>query len=482
MKKLLTLAILFCMVLASACSEQTGPVTTDTAEAAVDTAEVDEIGITPDIPADLRYDGKTFRILATPDANYGPVLEDFELDKNADVLQQALYNRLIDTEDRFGISVELNYGVEREIINVSRSAINAGSDEFDMVADVAMWHRDAVYEGLYLPVSELTYVDLDKPWWGKSYIESVSVNSEKPYILFGSINLKSIERSVCTLFNIDMMRDVKGISEQEMYDMVLDDKWTLDKMIELVKDTYNDENGNTVADEGDVYGYAHTDGGQINWLAFSSGLSFTSRDENGYPVLTLNNERSVALTDKLIRLFKGEDAFSDPNQSVGVEVFSSGHALFYVNRFICLGWLRDSNVNYGILPPPKYDETIEEYYVAVAENTQWQMVPVTEPDPEFASAVIEYLAYAGHKDVIPAYYDITVKFKYTRGDLEGASQMLDIIMANQRNDFMSVNTLGGMESIFYEVVKSGNNTFSSRYASLESGAKYRLRQYASDLG
>lgn len=482
-KRSLTLALLVCMLLATACTGQNTPVATDTTAAdTVSTDEVDDTVIKPDIPSDLRYDGNTFRILATPDANYGPVLDDFELDKNADVLQQALYNRLIRTEERFGITMELNYGVEQQILGMSRASVNANSDDFDMVADVAIWHREGVYEGLYMPVNDLKYIDLDKPWWSKDYIESVSINPNDPYILFGSINLKSVERSACVLFNIDMMRDVKGISEQEMYDLVIDGKWTLDKMIELMKDTYTDENGNTSSDLNDTYGFVHTDYNEIKFFVFSSGLEFTGRDEDGYPVLALNNERSVSLADKLITLFKGEDSFSQLTQGETVEIFSAGRSLFYINRFISLGWLRDSNVNYGIIPPPKYDETIDEYYVAVGDHTQWQMVPLTEPDPDFASAVIEYLAYEGYKDVIPAYYDITVKFKYTRGDLEGSSKMLDIIMANQRNDFMSVNSLGGMEGIFNQVVRSGNNNFSSQYASMVNGANYRLKQYVSNLG
>lgn len=482
-KRFLTLAILVGMVLATACTGQNTPVSTDTADT-VDTATVEEAKITPDIPADLRFDGRSWRVLLTYDAPFGPVLEDFVLEESADVFTQALYNRIIKTEERFGIDIEFDYlNGPNECAPIAQQSILSGNDDYDLVVDTAIWHLGLIYDGLYTPVNDLPYTDLEKPWWNKEYIESVSVNPNNPYILFGSISQKAIERSCCTFVNTDLLEERKDMTADELYEMVLDGKWTLDRMIELNKDSYDDANGNTVKDDADYHGFIH-DYFYSDYMVFSCGVEFTSRDEDGYPVLNMNNERTVEFCDKLISLFHSPDSYNGRSQNESIATFASGHALFYNNRiFTCVwGEMRDTNMNYAIIPNPKFDETVEDYYTHVAANTQWHMVPVTHTDLEFTSAVTEYFAYLGYEEVIPAYYDITVKFKYTRGDLDNASRMLDIITETQRTDFMSVNTLNGMEKVVSEIVKSGQNNFSSLYAQRLSTANYYLNKYINALG
>ncbi len=482
-KRLLSLALLLCMISATACVGSENPVDTDSAT--VDTSAVaDDNIVTPDIPSDLRFDGKTWRVLATYDASLGPVLDDFVLEESADVLTQAQYNRLIKTEDRFGINVELNYlNGPNECAPAAQQSILSGTDDYDLVVDTAIWHLGQIYDGLYTPVNDLPYINLDKPWWNRGYIESVSVNPANPYILFGSINPKSIERSCCTFVNTDLLEERRGISADELYDIVLAGDWTLDLMLELNKDAYDDANGNTIKDDEDYHGFIH-ENFWSNYLFYSCGVEFTGRDEDGYPVLNLNNERTVELCDKLISLYHSPDSYNGRTQNESIATFASGHALFYTNRiFTCVwGEMRDTEMNYAIIPNAKFDETVEDYYTSVAENTQWHMVPVTHKDLEFTSAVTEYFAYLGYEDVIPAYYDITVKFKYTRGDADDASEMLDIITRTQRSDFMSVNTLGGMESVIPQVVRSGQNTFASKYAENEFLANRKLQQYIEALG
>ena len=127
--RLMTLALAGCMLFCTACTGTTTTNGNDTVDPSTVTEPADS-GIQPDIPKELRYDGRVFRVLATPDAYYGPVInEDFELENNADVLRQALYNRLLDVENRFGITMELNYGVEHEILSASRSSVNSQSDD-----------------------------------------------------------------------------------------------------------------------------------------------------------------------------------------------------------------------------------------------------------------------------------------------------------------------------------------------------------------
>lgn len=477
--------LLLASLLLCACSEAAPK---DNTPQTQDTAQTSETAVTqeesPDIPSDLRFDGTYFRILSTTGNYLGQNVADFDIENKADALNQALYDRLVSVEDRFGITFDIQYHNSRDIEGLARQSINAASDDYDMVWGVSSYVQSTVYEGLYMQIADLPYIDLDRPWWNKKYIESVSVDSDSPCILFGPINWNAVERSVCTFFNIDMMQTVKGLSEQDVYDLVLEGKWTLDKLTELSKDVYIDENGNTRQDAEDTYGFIHHGFWQVDFMAYASGLRFTERDEDGYPVLALNNDRSVELTEKLLTLFiKTDGVFNPQDNELHVTMFGAGQSLFLLNRFFICSWdhIRKQDVNYGIIPTPKLDETIDNYYSPVERLVQWCMIPKTVSDPEMVSAVTEQMAYEGYNRVLPAYYETTLKFKYTRGDLDGASQMLDIITENQYTDFMGANTLGGMEQIFKTVVKSGSNSFASTYASYERSANAYIQKYVSAL-
>ena len=481
-KRLLASALLLSLMLVGCTGDKEGA-DTDRETVPEETTEDD---LVYNIPDDLKFPDTPFRMLLSGGAYMADKWENFE-DGKMDVLLKATYDRQVKTEEKFGVDIEVLYsaGIDTADDDV-RMSVTSMSDDYDFVAACCNYVQQSIYEGLYMPVSDLPYIDLDMPWWNKGYIESVSLNVDEPYLLFGPINYNSVQRSVCTAFNNDILERVHGLTPDDMYDMVLDGEWTYDKFTELIKDTYVDENGNTVHDIDDTYAFIHCGYWQVDFMAFGAGLTFSERDDNGYPVLALNNERSIQLADKLLAIFnnKSEVYNATGGSGDGFNMFGAGKTMFYIERFLALekDVIRGSDVEYGIIPVPKLDETVDNYYSPVERLVQWGLVPITVQNPEMVSAVLEFMAYEGYKNVMPAYYDITLKLKYTRGDdLDTASRMLDIITENQYTDFLGANALGGLEKIFTKVVMSGQNTFASNYASLEQVALATIQQYIDAL-
>ncbi|MBQ8551643.1 MAG: hypothetical protein IJ428_02385 [Clostridia bacterium] len=268
---------------------------------------------------------------------------------------------------------------------------------------------------------------------------------------------------------------------QDLYDLVYNGEWTIDKMAELASQVYEDANGNTINDFDDIHGLVQFGASSFNWMAFSSGIDFTTRDEDGYPELNLNNETTLALCDKLLAFLTNNEAVYKHNDNhEHVWKFSNGKALFLQNRFFLTGWeqLRTMEQDYGILPMPKYDESIEGYHSTVEALVQWGGVPVTAADPVFVSAVAEAYAYEGRQRITPAYYETTLKLKQTRDD--ASMEMLDMIMAGRDTDYLFINPLGGMNEVFNKVFNSNQNSFASQYASLEMAANATLQGLIED--
>ncbi len=387
---------------------------------------------------------------------------------------------MLDTSERLGVEFEYYVASPFEIASTwVYTAVNSWSDDYDAVFTVDTNVRAMADMSFFRPVSDLEYVNLDNVWWAKDYIESVSLNPDDPYLLFGSITYdQAVERLVCTTFNKRLLKEIHGLEDDDLYQMVLDGEWTIDEFIELSRGVYPDD-GDGVVDKDDVHGLTSTDISAFVNLVYSSGLEFTGRDEDGFPTLALNNERTISLVEKLLALSKDSGYFNTKGIDGAndyVHKFKAGNSLFAITRFFNVWSLSDMSDDYGMVPMPKFDEDTDGYTSVVTTYVEWGAVPVTCERTAMTSAVLECMAYEGYEHVVPAYFENAIKLRYTRGDLSLETQMLDLITQGARTDFLYVNSLGGMGNIFRDIFEEGENVFSSTYDSYETAVLIKIQQ------
>ena len=104
-----------------------------------------------------------------------------------------------------------------------------------------------------LPIDELPYVDLSKPWWDKDVNQGFSIKGHL-MMINGDISPYSFNLTACMYFNKKLF---DKYDLEYPYQLVRDGKWTLDKLIELTKDftADTDGDGKITADGGsDVFG------------------------------------------------------------------------------------------------------------------------------------------------------------------------------------------------------------------------------------
>ncbi len=140
--------------------------------------------------------------------------------------------------------------------------------------------------------------------------------------------------------------------------------------------------------------------------------------------------------------------------------FQEDRALFADHTFYSTIALRDMDSDFGIIPFPKYDENQAQYGAMVEAGTRTMTVPANVKNYDLCGAVLETLHFLSLKEVMPAYYEVTLKGKVSR-DSE-SSRMLDIIMESICFDL-------GM-TMFNDSVKDG--IFTPQF-------KNNQRQYAS---
>lgn len=174
-------------------------------------------------------------------------------------------------------------------------------------------------------------------------------------------------------------------------------------------------------------------------------MDIYTQSNDGF-VFEFGNERAVNTLQKLRSIIfdSGEARYAlHGNGDVDWQLSTGGGnyaSLPFVNgnvMFTC-GLVADAETlapnltfNWGILPYPKYDETMEEYQ-SYLQRYIYAMIPVTLTDTDATGAVLEALSSEIYHSVIPEYVEVSLKVRYSPD--EGTSRMFDIIRNNIVSD------------------------------------------------
>ena len=145
--------------------------------------------------------------------------------------------------------------------------------------------------------------------------------------------------------------------------------------------------------------------------------------------------------------------------------------------------MRDCEVEYGIVPYPKWDEAQESYNGY--DISAFISIPSSVGDPEMVGKTLEMLNYYSETLVLPTYYNISLNMKSVRD--EESIAMLDLIFNDiycdaGRTYFGLDNTsmFNLVYSISHYVYKKGTGEFASFYAKNEKGAQKCLDTFYID--
>ena len=91
--------------------------------------------------------------------------------------------------------------------------------------------------------------------------------------------------------------------------------------------------------------------------------------------------------------------------------------------------LVQDDVNYGILPIPKYDEDQENYHTCLSMTYSQFSVPVIAPEPNVSAAVLESMAHNGYVSLSPKVFE-ALQYRYSKRaeDVEMLTILRDGIM------------------------------------------------------
>lgn len=391
------------------------------------------------LPNNLNYNEEDIRILYWNNGELGDGEFDPEEEDTGSV-QNSVYRRNLMTEERLHVTLKWKgiAGKWEDTNNFLTTVVNAyqggDSERFDMIAGYSQTMATLATRGLTLDLMTASkYLDFGKPWWPDSLVNDFTV-SNKLYFASGDISISFIGTMLSVFVNKSYYPN------ENLYDLVYNDEWTLETMLKMVKNQRFDSGELDKKDLDDWFGLVVGWTGYLDSFFYGSNLITVEHNEEGD--LHVNGsyvgEKADTLCEKLKTLFGSDDAWMpSPNDPESlhkgvIDLFARGGAAMMVGTgttILVYNSMLETEVDYAVLPMPKYDEN-QENYKSVNLNiyTLWSIgAGLDAAQAERAGAVMECLGSIGYRTVSPVLFDRCLKLRYAKDGDTG--KMYDIIRA-----------------------------------------------------
>ncbi|MBQ9079693.1 MAG: hypothetical protein IJY27_01325 [Clostridia bacterium] len=431
--------------------------------------------ITPDLP-DVKYSGYKFIVandfadatkytsnLITADSQIGEPIND------------AIYNRTMLVEEMFGIDI-----VDEDVdVTPYMNVIQSGEDTYAIVTADLSHVMTVVNAGHTLDFNDVDTIDLTNPWWDQNAAAKLHINGSL-YYHFSDFFITALDNARATYFNKDL---ITALSLEDPYQLVKDNKWTIEKMREMAVAAVSELDGDGTITTADRVGIANNATTFYEAMLTGCDAEIVKMGDDDLPYFCCYDEREffINVYQTLLSTFSSDDLYLIAKTEDARTMFINGNALFTVDTLYMASRSRQADINFGILPIAKWDEA-QENYLHVSPNPHAMMIPSVTSNVDRTGVLLEALsyyssAYYSEDALIPAYFENSLRYKSTT-DVESAD-MLTIIHDN----ISYVNKIAGtsLSGAIYNYFEAGVMDITSALKKLEGAQKKTLNNVLEDL-
>lgn len=367
-------------------------------------------------------------------------MTEFYAEETGDIIADSIYHRNIKVGDRLGVTFEFveEKGASSDYKNWIKKAENdrAADNELDIYAGYSRSAPLMALKGMNANLLDYEVFNVDKPWWPEALTSECTVN-DKLYFCTGDIATSMLWYMNGFMYNKDLYKDYIS-SEVTPMDMVLNNEWTMDIFFGMVKDLYVDNNQDGTKDKTDFFGATmySTDLG-----AFQIGSGITSLEKGEDGSLRISEKWNSQLCADICSLLGSY--IQQPGvyaaTSASRTPFFNQTSIFHMDRIFLIKGVDNGNsedkVTFacGVVPVPKYDNTIEKYRTNLGNPYTIYAVNATSKKLEAAVTTLEAMGSENYRSVTPAVFEVAMKVRYS--DDAQTSQVFDILKEGVSFDF-----------------------------------------------
>lgn len=426
---------------------------------------------------DLDFGGKTFVIATTSgtDPRWETTKEIYSDEPNAISTATRERNKLVETLYHCKIEVKDSENADA----LTMSEVTSGKHTIDIFSAKGLGKTPSEQGNIY-NLYQLG-IDFSHEWWDPAFVSAYTVKTASGinalYALMGDFCLSSFAATHAILFNKDLMASAP-ITEN-VYDLVKNHAWTMDKFAEMIRLSARDSSGNSVYSytEGDILGWART-GHATHGLHTASALPIIANINQTFSFQPFNNAAAwTNIIDKAIEIWNLEGAETLGYTDVQAAL-TSGKALFASEVLDVLERMKNTeNVSIGLLPYPLYNESQSAYSHYVDNHVFTYHVPTSVSETSEIGNFLEVFGYHSRHTVRKAFID-TYSYEYC-GDAESA-EMLNLIL-NSRSYDPGYHFWNAFESDLSQMIASSQNNIAKWAERKNSTAEGDITSYMTKI-
>ncbi|MBO5702032.1 MAG: hypothetical protein J6S71_06305 [Clostridia bacterium] len=368
------------------------------------------------------------------------------------ILNDSIYKRNERLSAMYKVNFEEIESGTRDCLNDFINVISSGDSNVGAAYLGLSDAANAAQRGYLLDMTQLENINLVGEWWTQSLNKAWSIG-HKQYFATGAITTIDDQAIRTMFFNKDIITEH---NLKTIYALVDDNEWVCEKFFEYSEIAKKDDGDGQVGLT-DIFGACAQGFGFV--MTMGSGEMLVGKDAEDYPIIAATETATrfidvvTYLTEKIsdnTSLYQGEGATVSA-------LFGNGQSLFYAEVLAEAKTMRTGyEINFGIIPMPKYDADQENYYqYSTGRNTTVICFPHTAKGDtlDMSTFLVEAMAIESLTTVKPAYYDICLKGRYA-DDAESAF-MLDIITTSVATDFAEIYAWGGFHSTVQSAITAG---------------------------
>ena len=382
-------------------------------------------------------------------------------DDSSNVVDAAVRNRNFKMEEKYDIEivpiVTQGYSsgagqlIHEQYITQS---LTVGDREFDTVLMCAWRAGTIIVQGLFKDLNTVEPLNFEKPWWNRYCNDAFGLDGQL-YGAVGDMSLTTLALAHAYLYNKKLATDNQV---EDLYKVVERGDWTIDYVKQITENLYVDVNHNDQRDTEDIFGFAAGTVTNLDAYPASFGVDLTAKNAYGELSLATNGEKLQLAYEKVSDLFFNSNgsyiSLKDAEYSDRYKMFSAGNVMFIDGTVnVLANYGKDMEDPYGVLPYPKLTSDQKEYYSNAHDNFSVLCMAYNVEDTDFVGKVTESLTCESYRTVVTAYYDITLKNRFT--DDKKDEEMLDLIMAGRNYDIavLFAPTLNRLYYLFRDCVR-----------------------------
>ncbi len=478
---------MLCSVLVSCKGNKDGDLT-ETEDTVSTSGEAAEAGYDPAIDT-LNFEGKEITMMTTnaTDLERYEFYRESELD-DGDAVNLAVYMRNFGVQEKLKVKLEFIGVRGPDVYAEALKNVESGDSTIDLYALLESNCLPFAVRGGFVDLMSVPYLNTESPWWNQTWNAATEFGNAR-YTVVGDANTTVMQKTICCFVNMDILKAQYPNDTPELYWIVEDGFWTLEYMETLVRSVYED-NGTIagVADANDTYGLTLASIGEpAQALLGALDFRWTQESADGKITFTLTDAHNIDVMEKIHELFrenkKGIYRPSDwPGAYEYANHFAKGKQMMAMAPMFTAEKLTATDIDYIVLPMPKYDENQEKYYSSTQDSHTFCAMAAATDAKDASAAVLEYMGYLSKKDLTPQYYDVIYKTRYASNPKTMA--LFDKIVSNVDFDFAVcwMGSLNGVMKSVRALAADPSKGIVSGLTTIESGCKGHLEKLMQELG